>query len=395
MSYDFETLVDRSQCGSEKWDQMRRLVPDLPEGIVPFSVADMEFKNAPEITEGLKAYLDSHILGYTHPTEAYYEAVCGWMQRRHGWTVDPAHIVCSPGVVPALFMLVAALCEKGDGVIVMPPVYYPFYRAVEQNDYCVKPCPLVYTEGAYTIDFDLLETLAAQKDSRMLIFCSPHNPVGRVWSKEELHRVGEICQRHGVKIVSDEIHFDLIMPGHRHVPFPMAGDFENDVIVCTAPSKTFNLAAMQTSNIILPNPEDREKFLAIKGKYCVETMNALGFEACRLAYTQGEPWMEEMLKAIWNNYQFSVAFLQKHLPMIRPIELQGTYLLWLDCRALSLTPERLEQLNLHRAFLFFDEGPIFGTGGEGFERINLACPQHVLKAGLLRLEQVLREESIL
>lgn len=390
MKYDFETLIDRSRCGSGKWDGMREKKADLTPGVVPFSVADMEFKNAPEIVAGLKKYLDTHILGYTHPTEAYYAAVCSWIKEQHGWTVDPAHIVCSPGVVPALFMLVAALCEAGDGIIVMPPVYYPFYGAVKTNGCHVKTCPLVYENGAYSINFELLEKVASESDSKLLIFCSPHNPVGRVWSPKELHRVGEICLRHGVKITSDEIHWDIVMPGHTHTPFPMAGEFGDNLIVCTAPSKTFNLAAMQTSNIILPGEEDRKKFLAIKEKYCVESMNALGFEACRLAYTLGKGWMEEMLQVIWDNFKFASAYLKERLPMIKPIELQGTYLMWLDCTALGKNSKELEELMVQKAELFLDEGYIFGEGGEGFERLNLACPKWVLKAGLERLEQAVK-----
>lgn len=390
MKYDFETLVDRSHCGSGKWNEMFAKKADVTQGVVPFSVADMEFRNAPEIAVGLKEYMDTHILGYTGPTQDYLDTVCGWMKEQHGWTVDPEHICCTHGVVPALFMLVAALCEPGDGVIVMPPVYYPFYRAVETNGCKVKSCPLVYEGGAYSIDFGLLEKTAAESDSRMLIFCSPHNPVGRVWTPEELKRVGDICTKHGVKIVSDEIHFDLIMPGHHHTVFSNAGDFGDEVIVCTAPSKTFNLAAMQTSNIVIPKEEDRKKFQAVRERYCDHDPSALGLEACRIAYTQCRPWMAEMLETIWDNYRFAVNFLHEHLPEIKPIELQGTYLMWLDCTALGRTAEELEELMVQKAELFLDEGYVFGNEGRGFERVNLAAPQWVLKAGLERLEKALR-----
>ncbi len=387
MKYDFETLVDRSGCGSFKWDDMREKVPDLPKGIVPFSVADMEFKNAPEIGEGLKRYTDTHILGYTGPTREYLETVCGWMKARHNWDVDPESIVCTTGVVPALHTAVKAFCRPGDGVIVMPPVYYPFYSAIKDGGCMIKRCPLLYKNRAYSIDFDLLEKLAAESDSKMLIFCSPHNPVGRVWTKEELRRVGEICLKNGVRVISDEIHFDLIMPGHTHTVFSTAGDFGDKVIVCTAPSKTFNLAAMQTSNIIIPNKEDREAFQKTQG---YSEPGALGFEACRIAYTQCRPWLEEVLQVISGNYRFAVEFLGEHLPEIRPVELQGTYLLWLDCTALGKTKEELEDLMVHKAFLFLDEGYVFGEEGAGFERINLACPRWVLEEALKRLEKAVK-----
>lgn len=391
MKYDFETLVDRSHCGSEKWNDMWIKSPELAEGVVPFSVADMELKNAPEIIEGLKRYLDSHILGYTFPTDEYFDAVRGWMKKRHSWEVEKEWIVHSPGVVPALFMLVAALCEPGDGVIVMPPVYYPFFRAVEMNGCKTASCPLVYENGGYAINYALLETLCRDQNNKMLIFCSPHNPVGRVWTKEELRKVGEICVKNGVKIVSDEIHFDLVMPGHTHTVFSQAGDFGEEVILCTAPSKTFNLATMQTSNIVIQKKEYRDRFLAVKEKYCVESMNALGFEACRLAYTEGEAWMEEMLQVVHGNYRFAVEFLNARLPQIRPVEMQGTYLLWLDCTALGKTAAELEDMMVNKARLFLDEGYIFGEGGEGFERVNLACPQWVLREGLERLEKAVNQ----
>ena len=388
MKYDFETLVDRTDSGSGKWDGMKEKKPDLSPGIVPFSVADMEFKNAPEIKEGLKEYMDTHILGYTGPTGKYYDAVCAWMKQEHGWKIDPEHIVCTLGVVPALFTLVKAFCEPGDGVIVMPPVYYPFYMAAENHICRIKRCPLRYENHAYTIDFELLEKIAAEPDSKMLIFCSPHNPVGRVWTKEELKQVGEICLKYGIKIVSDEIHSDLIMPGHTHTVFSQAGDFGDEVIVCTAPSKTFNLAAMQTSNIIIPKKEDREKFQEIQGH---SGPGALGFEACRIAYTQCRPWLTECLSTIWSNYQFAKAFLEEHLPQIKVIDLQGTYLMWLDCTALGKTKEELENLMVQKAELFLDEGYMFGEEGAGFERINIACPQWVLKAALGRLEKAIKE----
>lgn len=387
MKYDFETLVDRTGSGSGKWDEIKKKKPDLSEGIVPFSVADMEFKNAPEIQEGLAEYIKTHILGYTGATPAYYDAVCGWMMEEHGWKVEPEQIVCTLGVVPALFNLVKAFCQPGDGVIILTPVYYPFYMAAENHGCRVKRCPLIYKDNAYTIDFDLLEKLAAEDDSKMLIFCNPHNPVGRVWTKEELKRTGEICLKHGVKIVSDEIHSDLIMPGHTHTVFSQAGDFGEEVIVCTAPSKTFNLAAMQTSNIIIPKKEDREKFQEIQGH---SGPSALGFEACRLAYTKCRPWLEECLAVIWENYRFARSFIEERLPEIKVIDLEGTYLMWLDCTALGRTKEELEELMVQKAELFLDEGYMFGEEGAGFERINLACPKWVLEAAMGRLEKAVR-----
>ena len=386
MKYDFETLIDRSHCGSGKWDGMREKKPSLSPSIVPLSVADMEFKNAPEIAQGLKAYMDQNILGYTSPTREYRETVCAWMETRHNWHIEPQWIVGTHGVVEALMFAVKAFCQPGDGVIIFTPVYYPFYMAIENHGCQVVRCPLVYEDNAYSIDFGLLEQLAAQENNKMLILCSPHNPVGRVWTPEELTQITDICRRHQVRVISDEIHFDIIMPGHTHTVISTVAP-EDGIIVCTAPSKTFNLAAMQTSNIISPNEEDRQRFQEVAGH---NGPPALGLEACRVAYTQCGAWMEQMIQAVHANYQLAVAFIRERLPEIKPVELQGTYLLWLDCTALGKTKEELEELMVQKAELFLDEGYVFGEEGAGFERVNLAAPQWVIQAALERLEKAVR-----
>lgn len=386
MKYDFETLVDRSNCGSGKWDGMKAKKPDVSKGIVPFSVADMEFKNAPEIAEGLKEYMDTHILGYTGPTQEYYETVCDWMKHRHNWEIKPEQIVCTTGVVPALYKLVEAFCQPGDGVIVMPPIYPPFYGAIESHGCNIKRCALIHENNTYTINFELLEKLASEADTKMIIFCSPHNPVGRVWTRDELKKVGEICKKYEVRIVSDEIHFDLIMPGHEQTVFSLIEGME-DVIVCTAPSKTFNLAAMQTSNIVIPNEGDRECFKKAMGH---SGPGALGLEACRIAYTRCEAWLDEVIEVIHGNYKFAVEFLAEHLPEIKVTPLEGTYLMWLDCTGLGLSKEELEEMNIQKGELFLNEGYAFGEEGACFERVNLACPQWVLKAALERMVKAVR-----
>ncbi len=389
MKYDFTTLVDRSEQGSGKWSGMKRKNFNVGKGIVPFSTADMEFKNAPEIAEGLKRYLDTHILGYTGPTPAYYEAVCAWMKQRHAWDIQPDWIVPTQGVVPALSWSVEAFCQPGDGVIVMPPVYGPFYGAIQNNSCEARRCNLLCENGVYSIDFDLLETLAAEEHTTLLLFCSPHNPVGRVWTPEELRRVGEICHRHGVRIVTDEIHFDLIMPGHTQTVFPNAVDFGSEIIVCTAPSKTFNLAAMATSNIIIPTEADRDAFRAVMRKYRAGNPAALGLEACRIAYTECAPWLDACIEAIWENYQTAKAFIEARIPQIGVAPLEGTYLMWLDCTALGKTPEELEALMVAHD-LYFNQGTFFGPEGAGFVRFNLAAPKQIIEAALERLEQAVR-----
>lgn len=262
MKYDFETVVNRFNVGSAKYEQMLGWNPDVSEDIVPFSVADMELKNPPEIIEGLKKYIDKSVLGYTKPTEGYTSAVCGWMKKRHNWEVNPEWIIQSPGVVNAFYTAIKALSNPGDGVIIMTPSYYPFYSAIESNDRKVVKSSLINTGDNYLIDFEDFEEKARDANNKILLFCSPHNPTGRVWKKDELEKIAEICLKNNVLIISDEIHFDLIMPGYEHTVFAtISEEVANNMIVCTAPSKTFNLAGMQTSNIIIPNKEIREAYL--------------------------------------------------------------------------------------------------------------------------------------
>lgn len=386
MKYDFTTLIDRSTHGSGKWDGMREKKPELKYSPVPLSVADMEFKNPPEIAEGLKEFMDTHILGYTGPTREYYDAVCAWMERRHNWHIEPDWIVGTHGVVEALKVSVEAYCKPGEGVITFTPVYYPFYMAIEGHGCKVARCPLIYKDNTYIIDFDLFEKLCAEENNKMLLLCSPHNPVGRVWSAEELTRICDICRKHKVRIISDEIHFDIIMPGFKHTTIHNVAKPSDNIIVCTAPSKTFNLATMQTSNIIIPDEEDRKRFKEILG---FGGPSALGLEACRIAYTRCEEWAKEMVQVIDGNRQAAVDFIAERLPEIKAIELQGTYLLWLDCTALGKNKEELENMMVE-AELFLDEGYMFGDEGIGFERVNLAVPRDELMKALERLEKAVK-----
>lgn len=387
MKYDFETLAPRYGVGSGKWDEMREEIPGLPDDIVPLSVADMEFKNAPEIVEGLKRYLDTSILGYTHATDAYYRAVTGWMERHHGFSPERDWFVEYAGVVPALRHMVGVFTNPGDSVLITTPVYYPFRSVVQFNRCHVVENELIEKDGRYTIDFEDFEEKAKRKEVKLYILCSPHNPVGRVWSEEEIRRIAEICLANDVLILSDEIHFDLIMPGRRHFSMMnLEEKYRDNCAVCTSPGKTFNLAGMQASNIFIPNAERRKAVLSARGGF---SLNALSYKATELAYNYGEEWMGEMLSYIEANKTFVAAFLREHLPFVKVTEMEGTYLMWLNFRSLGLSPEELEALMRKKAYLFFDEGYIFGRGGEGYERVNLACPRRVLAAALERLEKAI------
>lgn len=386
--YDFHTLIDRSAQGSAKWAAMHRANPDISPDVAPFSVADLDIANAPEIIEGLQRMLDRTVLGYTLPTESFRQSVVDWMQRRHAWSVAPETLVHTAGVVPALATAVRAFTEVGEGVIIQPPVYYPFYSVIERNDRRIVRNPLVIEQGRYRMDFDHLRALAADRSNRMMLLCSPHNPVGRVWTDEELRELAQIVIEHDLILISDEIHFDLILPGHRHrVMSTLGAEIAQRSVVCTAPSKTFNLAGMATSNIVIDSPTLRARFQRELEAQGLGLLNTLGYAACELAYNHAEAWLEALLALIAHNHARVKQFMAERLPAIRVFELEGTYLQWMDFRGLDLTARELKSLHRSQAEVFFEEGTSFGAEGAGFERMNLATSTHVLESALERLAQ--------
>lgn len=393
MNYDFTTLRPRIAVGSSKWGAMQKLRQGLPPEVIPLSVADMEFVNPPEIAEHLSHYLETMILGYTQPTDSYYAALSDWMARRHNWKIDREWVVPSPGVVPALCHMVQAYTEPGDKVIVFPPVYYPFYSAIRENGRQVLECPLLEKDGHYEMDFDRFAQVA--EEGKVLLFSSPHNPVGRVWSREELEKLSAICLEKGVLVLSDEIHFDLILGERHHTVFATLSEAAaQNCVICTAPSKTFNLAGLQTANIIIPNKKLREKLLAVRNRLGIHGCNMLGYQACETAYRECEDWLEQLLAVLRENRTLVETYARAFLPGVKPVELEGTYLQWLDCRALGMDAKALEKFMQEEALWFTDEGYIFGTGGEGFERINLACPTWVLRKALDRLRDALQRRKV-
>lgn len=391
MKYDFTTVLNRTDTGSVKWNKMKAERPNVGADIVPFSIADMEFKNPPEIIEGLKAYLDCSVLGYQTAEQAFYEAVNGWTKRRYGWETKPEWLYTTPGVVNAFFHGVRAFAKKGEGVIVMPPVYYPFYRAVRENGRRLISCPLIEEDGRYQIDYKRFEKLARESSNKVLLFCNPHNPVGRVWSREELERLGEICLKHHIFIISDEIHCDLIMPGQKFTSFAsISEELGNHCMTCISPSKTFNLAGLETSIVIIKN-EDKFRRLKKKMRKMAQDgrVNALGYKACELAYTKCDEWLEELIQVVYENHLALKAFMNENCPRVKIGEMEGTYLQWMDFRDYGWSREQQECIMTKNAELFFDEGYLFGAEGSGFERMNLACPKSVMMDGLVRLKKVL------
>ena len=389
MKYNFETVGKRYDSGSKKWNEMLQYGVGREEDIIPFSVADMEFETAPEIVDALKYELDHFVLGYANPTDEYLETVCRWMKERHGWDAKPEWILQTHGVIDAFFEAVKTYTKEGDGVMLMTPVYYPMYHAVNDNHRKLVDCPLVRQDDTYVIDFDDFEKKAADENTKMLILCSPHNPCGRVWTKEELLKIGEICLKHHVLVVSDEIHFDLVMPGYHHIVFASLSDeIAQNCIICTAPSKTFNLAGLQTSNIFIPNEKLRAQFLdALKHTNPNPKCNIMGYRACEAAYKHCAGWLDEAIQVIDTNRKHVIDFMAKEFPQICITKLEATYLLWMDWNGLGLDCKELERINHEEARLFFDEGYIFGEQGRGFERWNLACPTSYVDAALERMKK--------
>lgn len=389
MKYDFETLVNRRNIGAHKWEDMYARIPDAGDDIVPLSVADMEFKNPPAIIEGLKEYLDNIVLGYTGETENYYNSVISWMERRHGFSPKKEWFVMTAGVVPAIKEMVGAFTKDGDSVLMLTPVYYPFYSSVEANGRTVLGSELILNGTEYSIDFEDFAEKAARPETTLFILCSPHNPIGRIWTKEELLKLCEICLENNVFIISDEIHFDLILPGFEHVSM---GTFEekylNNCAICTAPSKTFNLAGLQTSNIFIPNEEYRNKISSARGYF---SLNIFGYKACELAYDKCEEWLDELIPVLDENRKLVEDFFAENMPEVKVHRLQGTYLMWLDFRAWGMSKEEQEDFMVHKAQAIFDEGYVFGEGGIGFERINIACPKRVLEQTLERILKAKKE----
>lgn len=387
MKYDFENVIRRENSGSGKWNEIKEVLGYFPEEIIPFSVADMEFDMVPEVREGLKKFIDENVMGYASMNDAYRQAVISWEERRHGWKIQPEWIRDTPGVINAFFTAVKAFTKPGEGVMLMTPVYYPMYFAISRHGRTLVDNPLVRTGDSYEIDFEDFERKAADPNTRLLILCSPHNPSGRVWARKELERIGRICIDHQVLVVSDEIHCDLLMPGYVHIPFgSISEEFAMHSIICTAPSKTFSLAGLQTSNAIIANEELRKIFYTEQQKDDGNPKcNILGLEGCRLAYTYGEAWLEECLNVIDTNRRLITDFLAREFPQVQVMKLEGTYLLWMDFSRLGIECHELARILKQKAYLFLDEGYIFGNAGEGFERWNLAAPTRYVEAALERM----------
>ena len=353
-------------------------------------VADMDFSTAPPIIEALAARVARGVFGYAKATTPYYEAVQLWVTRRYGFTPQRDWFVLTPGVVPALNMLMQAIIKPGDKVLVQRPVYYPFFDVVERNGATLVNNALRLEDGVYRMDFEDLARSAADPALKATILCSPHNPVGRVWTRDELTRFVTICQDNDVLVIADELHADLLYPGEHFVSVGSLGaDVLQRSVICTAPTKSFNLAGLKVSNIFVPDEALRQQLQTIIERNGLGNASNLALVATEAAYRHGEPWLNAMMAYVADNYQFLATFLADHLPQLTVVPPQGTYLVWVDFRALGLAPAERKRIIMEEAGLLLDEGELFGPEGEGFERFNLACPRAILEEALLRLARVL------
>lgn len=381
MTYNFDEIVSRRHTCSYKWDS----APSDEKEVLPLWVADMDFRTAPVIVEALERRVRHGIFGYVRVPDAYYESVARWFARRHGWKMETDWIIYTSGVVPAISAVIKALTVPGDGVVVQTPVYNCFFSSIRNNGCRVVPNPLIYENRTYRIDFEDLDRKTADPGVRLLLLCNPHNPAGRVWTREELVRIGEICQKNGVRVIADEIHCELVFPGHEYVPFASTGENQlRNSVTCVSPSKAFNLAGLQIASIISCDRAVRERIDRAININEVCDVNPFGVEATIAAYEGGEDWLLQLLDYLKGNYDLLCDFFKTYLPQIPVTSLEGTYLVWTDCRAFHLPSDVLQTLLLEETGLWLNSGTLYGAEGEGFLRWNIACPRVVLHDALTR-----------
>lgn len=384
MQYNFDEITDRRGTNSYKWD-------NAPEGVIPLWVADMDFRTAAPVVEALRQRVGHGIFGYTKVPDEYYEAVIGWFGRRHGLHILKDWIIYTSGVVPAVSAILKAMTEPGDKVLVQTPVYNCFFSSIRNNGCTAESSPLVRTGDTYTIDFEDFEAKAADPSAKVFILCNPHNPAGRVWTAEELRKMGEICLRHNVFVIADEIHCELVYPGCEYVPFASLSDeFRRNSATCVSPSKAFNIAGLQIADIIVSDPDTRARIDRAININEVCDVNPFGVIATIAAYNEGEEWLEQLLSYLKGNYEFMKDFCASRLPEFPLARLEGTYLVWMDCSVLKIPSGELEDRLMKEAGIWLNAGTMYGAEGEGFQRWNIACPRARLQEALERFEKFVR-----
>lgn len=384
MKYDFDKTIDRRATNSYKWDS-------APEGVLPMWVADMDFRTAPAIIDALQKRVVHGIFGYTRVPDAYYDAVTSWFSRRHGWDIDREWIIYTSGVVPAVSAVIKALTVPGDKVIVQTPVYNCFFSSIRNNGCEIVSNPLRRTADTYEMDFDALERCAADPRAKVMLLCNPHNPAGRVWTPDELTRLGNICLRNGVTVVSDEIHCELVYQGVKYTPFASLSDaFLHRSVTCVSPSKAFNIAGLQIANIVAFDNDMRSRIDKAININEVCDVNPFGVAATIAAYNEGEEWLNQLVDYLHGNYEAMAEFCRRELPEFPITRLEGTYLVWMDCSSLGMPSDALEHALLEDARLWLNAGTMYGAEGEGYMRWNIACPRSVMLDGLNRFLNFVR-----
>lgn len=384
MKYDFDKTIDRRATNSYKWDS-------APEGVLPMWVADMDFRTAPAIIDALQKRVAHGIFGYTRVPDAYYDAVTSWFSRRHGWDIDREWIIYTSGVVPAVSAVIKALTVPGDKVIVQTPVYNCFFSSIRNNGCEIVSNPLRRTADTYEMDFDALERCAADPRAKVMLLCNPHNPAGRVWTPDELTRLGNICLRNGVTVVADEIHCELVYQGFKYTPFASLSDaFLHRSVTCVSPSKAFNIAGLQIANIVAFDNDLRSRIDKAININEVCDVNPFGVAATIAAYNEGEEWLNQLVDYLHGNYEAMAEFCRCELPEFPITRLEGTYLVWMDCSSLGIPSDALEHALLEDARLWLNAGTMYGAEGEGYMRWNIACPRSVMLDGLNRFLNFVR-----
>lgn len=385
MKYDFDEIVNRRGTNSVKWDEAKE------EGVIPMWVADMDFKATPCILEALKKRVDHGVFGYTIVPDSYYKSIISWFERRHQWHIERDWIIYTSGVVPAISAVIKALTEPGDKVLVQTPVYNCFFSSIRNNGCTTAENALVRKGNSYEIDFDDFERQAADEKTKVFLLCNPHNPAGRVWTPEELSRMNDICLKHGVKVIADEIHCELVMPGHVFTPFAAVSKAcQDNCITTNSPTKSFNIAGLQIANIITNNAEDRQKIDRAININEVCDVNPFGVIALQAAYNEGEDWIDQLNVYLWENYQALKTFFKDNLPQLEVIDLEGTYLVWVNVRATGMTGNELTDKLLKEGKVFVNRGTMYGkTTGADYIRINIAMPRSLMLEGLKRMKDVI------
>lgn len=388
--YSFDSYHSRKNTGSIKWNMMYKKKPDVAEDVVPMTVADMDFLCCKKIREGLAEFVENEIFGYSVPTRKYYEALMGFYQREYDLTLEKDWVVTSPGIVTALFTAVRSLTKPGDGVITLTPIYPPFYRAVESQARTLETCPLINKDNHYEIDFELFESLAKKESSKMFLLCSPHNPGGRVWTREELEKIDRICEDNQLIVVSDEIHCDIVMKDHVHLPYFKVSDHaRKNSIMATSASKSFNIAGLKNSNILIANEDLREAFMDGMENVGLHGTNALGLKATELAYENSDQWLDRMKEVISRNQGLVEEFFAKHDKYFTLMPAESTFLAWVDYRKLGMEEDDFMNFLEEKAEFFVNPGSMFGEESRGFIRINVGLPTDKLRENLERLDQAL------